>query len=291
MEPVSRSFPWSCDALSGILQSLALDGASRTFQQLAYLTHNNNDLRSTAKRMRKPLVLRVGFDRDAEDKTFIFPFHQAKVAKIKIYWGDGSRDIVNKVGDGFAEHRYHGAGEFVVRVFPLDNYCSLDHIGGSLTRHSQAHWWKPLRSFESLGTLGIRSLSCLFKDATTFNLPLNHLDVSNIFDMSHAFRGALKFNQPLNFWNVSRVIHMRFMFYNCLEFNQSIVDWNVSCVSDMACMFENAASFSAALESWDVSSVRVFNRMFFDVSLVDRASILKSWNLPGPLSQHIFRPK
>jgi hypothetical protein len=73
-KPVIDEILWPCDVLAGILHFLALDGASKTFCHLAYMTNNNTDLRSAAKRIPQPLVLRVGFDRDSEDKTFIFIF-------------------------------------------------------------------------------------------------------------------------------------------------------------------------------------------------------------------------
>jgi surface protein len=282
METVSEEFPWPCDVLAGILHILALDGASKTFRHLAYMTHNNKDLKLAVKRIPQPLVLRVGFDRDAEDKTFIFPFLQASVAKFKIDWGDGSYNVVTEVGDGFTDHQYAIEGEFIVRVFPLDNSngCSLDHIGFSTKQMAVdliRRWWDPLRSFDSLGQLGIKSLSWLFKYANGFNLPLNHLDVSNILDMSHLFCQALAFDQALNSWNVSRVTNMRDMFYSCLAFNQPLHDWNVSCVKDMSGMFWCAAKFNQPIGNWDVSSVIDMASMFEDATSFSQS--LKSWDV------------
>jgi surface protein len=292
MEHVSDKY-LSSDVLAGILHFLALDGAAKTFRHLAYLTCNSHDLRLAAKRIEWPLVLRVGFDRNDEDKTFIFPFRQAKVVKIKIYWGDGSSENVKQVGDGFAEHRYHGTGEFIVRVFPLGKHaqCSLDHIGFSIVSMPQERWWKPLRSVDNLGSLGIRSLSRLFQDASCFNLPLNHLDVSNIVDMSYLFHSAAKFDQPLHAWDVGSVTKMCYMFYNCAEFDRPIGSWNVSRVTDMFSMFEGASSFSGALEFWNVSNVRYFYRMFFGPTRVDKTAILDTWKLYCPLNQPMFRGK
>ena len=55
----------------------------------------------------------------------------------------------------------------------------------------------------------------MFKEASSFNQPLDQWDVSNVYDMYSMFREASSFNQPLDNWNVSFLYDMdHMMFYN-----------------------------------------------------------------------------
>ena len=48
----------------------------------------------------------------------------------------------------------------------------------------------------------------MFRNARSFNQPLNNWNVSNVMYMGSMFDGAISFNQPLNNWNVSNVKFM-----------------------------------------------------------------------------------
>ena len=70
------------------------------------------------------------------------------------------------------------------------------------------------------------------------NADLNHIDVSNVKNMSGMFEYS-KFNGDISNWNVSNVKDMSEMFYGS-EFNGDISKWNVSNVRDMSFMFDNS---------------------------------------------------
>ena len=79
------------------------------------------------------------------------------------------------------------------------------------------------------------------------------------------FREARSFNQPLDNWNVSNVRRMRRMFNHANSFNQPLNNWNVSRVTNMGAkfaggMFNGASSFNQPLhapwyvvEQWEES--------------------------------------
>ena len=46
----------------------------------------------------------------------------------------------------------------------------------------------------------------MFRNASSFNQPLNDWNVSNVTIISYMFRDATSFNQPLNDWDVSNVM-------------------------------------------------------------------------------------
>jgi surface protein len=256
-----------------VLQILALDGASATWTKLAFLTVNNKELKTTARRMEQPLVMDVHIGGQGANTNFLIPFRQADVARIRVDWGDGNIELINRVGDGFVKHRYNSLGDFVVRIFPTSNadgpVVSLDHLGwGNYTLEvsewiSTIEWWRPLRSLRSLGRLGIRSLCGLFRRSTGMNLPLAHLDLSKITDLSFMFQSAESFNQPIQSWNVSSVTKMHSMFSGAKSFNQPLGMWDVSNVVEMGNMFDGAIRFNQPINPWNVGRVEYMCGMFF----------------------------
>jgi surface protein len=326
---------WPVDILVQFLGWLARDGASVAFQHLAYLTINSSELQEAARKMRRPLVLDVHID-DSTENQFRIPIDDAQVVNIKIDWGDGSEERVSlsqmseealererrgefdfkfyMLGPHRALHKYADTGDYVIRIFPGDSIGPvwLDHLGFGMVDGDEVKnpfgvlhvhkWWPPLRAVRSLGALGIRSLSGWFREAKEFNLPLSHLDMSNITDLSFMFAQAESFNQPIEKWNVSNVTNMRatfsyassfnqpldgwevgnvedmsYMFHGAKSFNQPVGDWDVGQVESMQCMFQNAASFDRPLRDWDVSSVREMAALFDGATLFNQP--LDTWNV------------
>lgn len=125
----------------------------------------------------------------------------------------------------------------------------------------------------------VTSLRATFRDAVTFNDPIDHWTVSSITSLSATFRGAAAFNQPLNSWDVSNVLNMDSVFWGT-AFNQPLDNWDVSSLFGLNSTFLNASAFNQDLSSWDVSSVVNMTNLFTgsDLSTENYDKLLNSWS-------------
>jgi surface protein len=266
---------WPSDILLRLSHVLSLDGSAvYTRQKLAYLVCKNAEWVKKARSMERPLLLTIEYGDYDDDRQFEFPFQDATVVRIEIDWGDGCVEKVLNIGPGFALHEYQHPGVYHVKVFPVGPRNEtggvwLDHLGCHWIQDT-SRWWRPLRSLDSLGTLGITSLSLLFRRMKANVVDVSRLRTDKITDMSHMFSFS-SFNQPIGHWNVSNVTNMSSMFQCAKEFNQPIGMWNVSSVENMVNMFCEATAFNQPIGNWNVGNVRSMMTMF---------SITESFNQP-----------
>ena len=94
------------------------------------------------------------------------------------------------------------------------------------------------------------------------NPDISKWNVSNVENMRGMFYECYNFNCDLSKWDVKNVKDMHCMFYFCKNFNQDISRWNVKKVEDMYCMFYRCINFNQNISRWDVSNVENTQFMF-----------------------------
>ena len=123
----------------------------------------------------------------------------------------------------------------------------------------------------------ITDMGDMFSNNNTFNDPdISNWDTSTVTNMERMFRDATSFNQPLNNWNTSNVVFMSNLFQNATEFNQDISSWDTSNVERLQSVFNNASSFNQPLNTWDTSNVRFMFSLFAGASSFNQP--LNNWN-------------
>jgi surface protein len=194
---------------------------------------------------------------------------------------------------GGVTHDYGVAGTYTIRIrgtFPSirfansgdkDKILSVDQWGTNPWEVvSQAFWGcsnLTVPATDAPDLSGITAMSFMFRNATSFNNPIDHWDVSNLTSMVLVFNGATSFNQPLDSWDVSNVTVMSGLFNGATSFDQDLGAWDVGNVTHMTQMFNGATSFNQPLDSWDVSNVIWMNDMFNGATSFDQD--LGAWDV------------
>ena len=218
-----------------------------------------------------------------------YPLRPDGSYNFKVYWGDGTTDIITSYNQAETLHQYASTGIYEIRIGGEISGLIFNN-GGDKSKILNINNWCPLKIFgtdifEGCSNLKLTTTDSLTTPVSTYFMfascsnigsegNMNRWDTSDTTNMSYMFYNANRLDQPLGNWDTSSVTNMSHMFYTHYAinpkpiFNEDLSNWDTSSVTDMTSMFVNNSGFnnggSTGINNWDVSNVTTFNTMFYD---------------------------
>jgi len=213
----------------------------------------------------------------ADNEQITLPLIETGNYNFMVFWGDGDSSIVATYDLVSASHTYASAGQYTVTIwgnieginFYVTNASAKNIIDildwGQLKLGNDGFYFRGCSNLQISATNApdlseTDNLRCMFREATSFNSPINHWDVSGVTSMWDMFYKATNFNQPLDQWDVSSVETFETMFQES-AFNQDISGWNISSAKILKNMFRSTP-FNQPIGNWNISNVENFQSMF-----------------------------
>ena len=208
-------------------------------------------------------------------------------------WGDGTQSTITSETDPDLTHTYAGgAGTYTVTMSGEIGWFNFNS-GGDRQKILEVTQWGNYRwrTFENIfrGASNVnftatdapnlgsaKSMNLAFQNATSFNSPMGHWDISSIETLYGTF-AQCAFNQDIGDWNTSKVTDMRMLFNGNTVFNQDISRWNTSKVKTFMRTFFQASSFNQNLNNWNTSSAETMTSMFSGATIFN--GNISSWNV------------
>ena len=195
----------------------------------------------------------TGTTGESSSTSFIIPTESGSTYDYSVDCGDASAtNGVDVVGDYTCS--YDSVGTYTITIDGLFPRIYFNFVGDA----------KKILSVRQWGTGAWDSMERAF--AGTSNLITVGSDTPNFSaspSLRYMFWQASNFNSPIGHWNVSGITDMYGVFLVAGSFDQNISGWDVSSVKDMTKIFQQAYMFNADISNWDISSLETMDYMFY----------------------------
>lgn len=117
-----------------------------------------------------------------------------------------------------------------------------------------------------------------FMDCSSFDLPIDHLEVMNVTSWKATFKNCVLFDQDFSNYRLVGKVNTTSMFEGCSLFNQDLGHWDMSEVTDADMMFASCLAFEGVgLDEWTLYEDANINYMLSNTTslTVD----LSGWNI------------
>ena len=150
-----------------------------------------------------------------------YPLRPDGSYNFKVYWGDGTTDIITSYNQAETLHQYASTGIYEIRIGGLISGWQFSNYGDD-DKIIEIYNWGPLRfvSDDVAIFYNCSNLDITSTDSLT-------LGASNGHSM---FQGCPKLGDQgnMNSWDTSSATSMQEMFLDCTGFNQPIGNWETS---------------------------------------------------------------
>jgi surface protein len=217
----------------------------------------------------------------SSSSQYQLPLVSAGAINMKVYWGDGSVDIITSYNQAETLHTYTSPGTYTINI---ENEVRGWQQYESATLNKKDHLkildiskWSNFTITDDLAfsfsenmtvtatdnpTIETTTLAWCFRGCSNFNTNIGHWDISAVTSIASMFNSCTLFNQPLNGWNTSNVAVFGSAFQSCPAFNQPLNNWDTSSGVNFSNMFFGATIFNQSIGTWAMSSATNISGMF-----------------------------
>ena len=177
----------------------------------------------------------------------------------KIYWGDGTSDVITTYNQAETLHQYSSTGIYEIRIGGLISGWNFDNQGDDDKILDISNWGTGFLLINNRGNQTFENCS---------NFDISARDAITIADScSLMFNSTSLSNRGyINNWNTSGMTSCDRMFQGSQDFDMEISDWDVSNVSDFGQMFDNTKfnnGGSTGINGWNTSNATLMDQMFY----------------------------
>jgi len=213
-----------------------------------------------------------------------YPFSSNGSFNCKVYWGDGTSDVITTYNQAETLHQYSSTGIYEIRMGGLVSGWKFDNQGDDdkiLEINNFGTGFFLISNVGDQAFEGCSNFDISARDAITITnscrLMFNSTSLSN--------RGYI------NHWNTSGMTSCDRMFLASADFDMEVSDWDVSNVSDFGGMFDNTKfnnGGSTGINGWNTSNATLMDRVFYRVPEFNQP--IGNWDVSGVTTmENMFR--